>query len=95
MLGPIDYEYRYLNQYKTRPWKWASETSDLLTIEADYDEVMDIILENDERLKKIPYLEERLTVYEILDLLQVYLHNNDEELLDKIKKKIIILKYNK
>ena len=56
---------------------------------------MDIILENNERLKKIPYLEERLTVYEILDLLQVYLHNNDEELLDKIKKKIIILKYNK
>ena len=56
---------------------------------------MPIIIENDEKLKEIEFLKERLSVYDIIDLLQVYKNTHKEEILEESKKIVKELKYNR
>ena len=57
--------------------------------------LMPIIIENDEDLKEIEFLKERLSVYDIIDLLQVYKNTHKEEILEESKKIVKELKYNR
>ena len=77
------------------PWKWASIKTDMKTIELDYENIMDLFINNYKELQNIQYLKERLLVYEILDILKEYTKTNNKDLLEKVKKKATKLKYNK
>lgn len=82
-------------RYKKVPWRWASSKTDMLTTECDYQDLMQIIIENDKELKKVSYLKERLSIYEVIDLLQVYKNTHKEEILEESKKIVKELKYNR
>ena len=92
MIAPIDYEFRLLNTCKNVPWLWASSKTDMITIESDYQDLMDMILDNYKELNKIPYINERLEFYSIIELLNNYKNSKDEERLEEVKEKIKKLK---
>lgn len=93
-VAPIDYDFRILFQMREKPWKWASIRADMKTIELDYENIMELFINNYKELQNIQYLKERLLIYEILDILKEYIKTNDKNLLEKIKKKATKLKYN-
>ena len=66
----------------------------MLTIENDYQNLMPTIIENYQELKEIPYLEERLLIYDIIEMLKDYKNTYNEELLKEIKDTIKKIKYN-
>ncbi len=87
MIGSIDYDFRILSRYKETPWLWANEKTDMLTVESDYQDLMDMFIDSYEELRNIPYLIERLKVYEIIDLLNRYRkHREDYQLKEAIEK---------
>lgn len=90
-IGAIDYDFRILSRYKETPWLWASEKTDMLAVESDYQDLMDLIMNNYEELRSIPYLFERLKVYEIIDLLNDYKKCKDESKLEEVREKVKIL----
>lgn len=85
MAAPIDYEFRFINRYNKTPWKWASEKTDMLTVENDYKDVMPLIIENYKALQNIKYLKERLLIYEVIDLLKEYNATKNQENLEEVK----------
>lgn len=88
MIAPIDYDFRIFYRCKETPWLWASGKTDMLTIEDDYQNLMDMFIENYEELRNIPFLKERLEVYDIIKLLNNYKNTKDEERLEEVRKKI-------
>lgn len=88
MIGAIDYDFRILSRYKETPWLWANEKTDMLTIESDYQNLMDMFIDNYEELRNIPYLLERLKVYEIIDLLNEYRKHREDYQLKEAREKI-------
>lgn len=94
-VAPIDYDFRIIFQMKEQPWKWASIRTDMKTIELDYENIIDLFLDEYKELQTTPYIKERLLVYEILDLLKEYSKTQNKDLLEKVKKKATRLKYNK
>jgi len=88
MIGAIDYDFRILSRYKETPWLWANEKTDMLTVESDYQDLMDMFINNYEELRNIPYLLERLKVYEIIDLLNGYRKHREESQLKEVREKI-------
>lgn len=91
ITAPLDYEFRIFNRYNSMPWLWASGDTDMKTVESDYQDLMPMIIENYPELASIPYLRERLTIYEIIDLLAIYKNTKDEEVLKNAKAKARIL----
>lgn len=94
MPASIDYDFRILNRCKKVPWHWASVKTDMLTIENDYQNLIPIIIENYQELKEIPYLEERLLIYDTIEMLKDYKNTYNEELLKEIKDTIKKIQYN-
>lgn len=88
ITGSIDYDFKRLSRYSDSPWLWASTKTDMLTVESDYENLMDIFLENYEDLRTIPYIKERLEVYQIIELLYQYRNTKETEYLDNVKIKI-------
>jgi len=88
MIGAIDYDFRILSRYKETPWLWANEKTDMLTVESDYQDLMDMFIDSYEELRNIPYLAERLRVYEIIDLLNGYRKHRKKEKLEEIRNKV-------
>ncbi|MCI8575919.1 MAG: phosphotransferase [Bacilli bacterium] len=88
IVGAIDYDFRILSRYKETPWLWASCKTDMLTVETDYQDLMQMFVDNYGGLKEIPYLNERLKVYEIIDLLNEYRKTKKEPQLENIKRKV-------
>ncbi len=86
--GSIDYDFKRLSRYSDSPWLWASTKTDMLTVESDYENLMDMFLENYEELRTIPYIKERLEVYQIIELLYQYRNTKEIEHLDNAKIKI-------
>lgn len=84
MAAPIDYDLRIFNRYNEEPWLWASYTTDMLTIENDYNNFMNYFISNYAELNEISYLEERLNVYKMMDYLENYKDNRAEEKKDRI-----------
>jgi len=87
MIAPIDYDFRIFNRCSSEPWKWASAKMDMLTVESDYQDLMDMFIENYEELRSIPYLKQRLTIYEIIDILNDYKNTNNKEYLVEASEK--------
>ena len=88
MTGSIDYDFKRLSRYNEQPYLWASGDTDMLTVESDYQNMMDIFLENYDELNSIPYIRERLEVYSIILLLYQYRNTKNIELLESAKEKI-------
>lgn len=84
MVAPIDYEFRIFELCKDMPWKWASAETDMITVEDDYQDLMKMIIENYPELKNIPYLNERLIIYCIIDLLITYKNTKGEDVLEQV-----------
>lgn len=92
MSAPIDYDFRIFSLYENYPYLHESGYTDMKTVESDYQDLMNIIIDNYEELKDIKYLKERLTVYQIIELLNNYKNTKDSEKLQLVKEKINILK---
>lgn len=88
ITGSIDYDFKRLSRYSDSPWLWASTKTDMLTVESDYENLMDMFLENYEELRTIPYIKERLEIYQIIELLYQYRNTKEIEYLDNAKIKI-------
>jgi len=86
--APIDYDFKLLSTYSNVPWLWASTSVDMLTIEDDYKDLMDMIINNYDALKDIPYIHERLEIYSIIELLNNYKNTKCVDRLEEVKKKI-------
>ena len=91
MIGSIDYDFKRLSMYFLMPWLWASASTDMLTIESDYQDLMNMFLDNYEELNSIPYIKERLEVYTIIELLYQYKNTKKIDRLELVKDKIKVL----
>lgn len=91
MVGAIDYDLRIFSRYKDTPWLWASAKTDMLTVEADYQDFMEMLLDYYEELRNIPYLQERLKVYEIIDLLNGYCKHKEKNQLEEVRRRVFEL----
>ncbi len=85
-IAPIDYDFKILNRCQQKPWVWANEQTDMLTIEDDYYDIMSIVIENYEELRNIPYLKNRLAVYELIEDLKEYNKEQKEYQREKIER---------
>ena len=83
--APIDYDFKIFNLCLNAPWRWASAKTDMLAIESDYENLMDMFIECYDKLREVKYLNERLAVYEIIDILKEYCRNKKEDTLNKAK----------
>ena len=92
MVAPIDYDFRIFSKYNSQPYLWASAKTDMLTVESDYQDLMSIFLENYKELNEIPYINERLDFYSIIESLENYKNTKNKERLDEVKEKIMKLK---
>lgn len=91
MVGSIDYDFKRLSMYSIMPWLWASADSDMLTVESDYQDLIDMFLNNYEELNSIPFIKERLEVYSIIELLYQYKNTKKIDRLELVKNKIKVL----
>ena len=92
MVAPIDYDFRIFSKYNSQPYLWASAKTDMLTVESDYQDLMSMFLENYKELNEIPYINERLDFYSIIESLENYKNTKNKERLDEVKEKIMKLK---
>ena len=92
MVAPIDYEFRIFSKYDTQPYLWASAKTDMLAVESDYQDLMSMFLENYKELNEIPYINERLVFYSIIESIENYKNTKDEERMQEVKEKIRIIK---
>ena len=92
MVAPIDYDFRIFSKYNSQPYLWTSAKTDMLTVESDYQDLMSMFLENYKELNEIPYINERLDFYSIIESLENYKNTKNKERLDEVKEKIMKLK---
>lgn len=86
IVAPIDYDFKIFYRYNKEPWKWASMKTDMLTVEDDYQDLMNLFISNYEELKSMPYLQERLNIYLLIDYLNSYNKSKNEKTLTEILK---------
>ena len=86
MIAPIDYDFKLFSRYYSEPWLWASAKTDMLTVENDYQDLITMFIDNYEELSKIPYLKERLKIYEIMELLNNYKNTKNINRLNNVYK---------
>ncbi len=87
MFGPVDYEFRLFDRYDDEPWKWASSDTDMLTVEDDYRGFMDMFIDGYDELRNISFLQERLVVYNFIELLKDYRNTRDVSLIELLKER--------
>ena len=92
MVAPIDYDFRILSKYNSQPYLWASAKTDMLSVESDYQDLISMFLENYKELNEIPYINERLEFYSIIESLENYKNTKNKERIDEVKEKIMKLK---
>lgn len=92
MVAPIDYEFRIFSKYNSQPYLWASAKTDMLAVESDYQNLISMFLENYKELNEIPYINERLEFYSIIESLENYKNTKNKERIDEVKEKIMKLK---
>lgn len=92
MVAPIDYDFRLFSKYNSQPYLWASAKTDMLAVESDYQDLMSMFLENYKELNEIPYINERLEFYSIIESLENYKNTKNKERIDEVKEKIMKLK---
>lgn len=92
MVAPIDYDFRIFSKYNSQPYLWASAKTDMLAVESDYQDLISMFLENYKELSEIPYINERVDFYSIIESLENYKNTKNTERLDEVKEKIMKLK---
>lgn len=92
MVAPIDYDFRIFSKYNSQPYLWASAKTDMLAVESDYQDLISMFLENYKELNEIPYINERLEFYSIIESLENYKNTKNKERMDEVKEKIMKLK---
>ena len=92
MVAPIDYDFKIFSIYDSKPYLWASCKTDMLTVESDYEDFMNLLLENYEELSKISFINERLEFYSIIELLENYKETKNEEIINEVYSKVRRLK---
>ena len=91
-VAPIDYDFRILNTCKTTQWLWASAKTDMLAATYDYQDLIEMFLENYEELNNIPYINERLEFYSLIELLENYKNTKNSERMQEVREKVKRLK---
>ncbi|MCI9280282.1 MAG: phosphotransferase [Bacilli bacterium] len=66
-VAPFDFELRLLYMSVLLPWKWANSEMDPLQIPEDYQNLFEYIKRYYTELNDVKYLEERMTIYWVLD----------------------------
>ena len=84
LVGPIDYDFRILAMCEYYPWKWASASTDMITVESDYQGLMKMILDNYEELRNIPNIEKRLNYYLLLEMIDHHKKTKDENIINDL-----------
>lgn len=88
MVAPIDYDFKIFSRYNVQPYLWASAKTDMITVESDYQDLMSMFLDNYKELNNIPYINERLEFYSIIESLDNYKNTKDEERLEEVREKV-------
>lgn len=81
-VAPFDFDLRLLYMSVLLPWKWANSEMDPLQLPEDYQNLFEYIKRYYTELNDVKYLEERMTVYWVLDdfeLLPRFRNNEDKE----------------
>lgn len=81
-VAPFDFDLRLLYMSVSLPWKWANTEMDPLQIPEDYQNLFEYIKRYYTELNEVKYLEERMTVYWVLDdfeLLPRFRNGEDKE----------------
>lgn len=95
MYAPRDYELDILYRMIRRPWKFASESVEQYTDSKDYSNIILYIEKYYKELISIPYLSQRLAIYDMVyNLKHLIKHPNLDELKNDIvlDSKIVALK---
>ena len=75
-VAPFDFDLRLLYMSVSLPWKWANSEMDSLQMPEDYQNLFEYIKKYYTELNDVKYLEERMTIYWVL---------NDFELLPRFR----------
>ena len=71
---------------------WASAKTDMLAATYDYQDLIEMFLENYEELNNIPYINERLEFYSLIELLENYKNTKNSERMQEVREKVKRLK---
>lgn len=88
MVAPIDYDFRIFSMYDIAPYLWASADTDMLTHSQDYQDIINMIINNYEEIRNIPNIKQRIEFYSIIELLENYKNSKNEEMLKLVKEKV-------
>ena len=83
-VAAIDFEFRILYMCKDVPWKWANIEMDPYQKPDDYKNIDAYIKKYYPRFAKIEYIDERMTIYRILNDLYLLNKYDNKELIESI-----------
>ncbi len=83
MIAPRDFELDILYRMVRFPWKFASEEEEEYIEFSDYTNIKSYVEKYYNELVNIPYLEERLAIYDLIYFLKHLVESKDEEELKK------------
>jgi hypothetical protein len=83
-VAAIDFEFRILYMCKDVPWKWANLEMDPYQKPEDYKNIDVYIKKYYPRFAKIEYIDERMTIYRILNDLYLLNKYDNKELIESI-----------
>lgn len=78
-VAPFDFDLRLLYMSVLLPWKWANSEMDPLQIPEDYQNLFEYIKKYYTELNDVKYLEERMTIYWVLDDFELLPRFRDSE----------------
>lgn len=90
MIAPIDYDFRLLLMCEYYPWKWASVSTDMLTVENDYQGLRQMLLDNYYELSNIPNINERLDFYLLLEMVDHNKNSEDKEVINSLYNRALV-----
>lgn len=90
MIAPIDYDFRLLLMCEYYPWKWASVSTDMLTVENDYQGLRQMLLDNYYELNNIPNINERLDFYLLLEMVDHNKNSEDKEVINSLYNRALV-----
>ena len=83
-VAPIDYDFKIFSKCTTLPYLWASVKTDMQAVESDYENLIDMFLENYKELSEIPNIKERLEFYSLLESLNNYKNTKNPDRMEEV-----------
>lgn len=84
MVAPIDFDLRLLYMCVGVPWKWANTEMDPYQVPEDYVHLFEYVKKYYPELNDIPYLDERMIIYTVLDYITLLPRFKTDELKFKV-----------